>query len=233
MSFSGSVSEPAYFSVRRVQQGTSVRGKKSRAVEIQDSVDFGAGVGRISWAQPFLRPAADARQAAAFSRLLNQSGCVPSNGSPTASQPGTSSPADSRPTSSTSDSTKAPAHMGSSHSDSERNSGVCGDLRGSAGEALQGASVRAVGVDEAAAAVPGLPEEALRAAVGQDRASTAALWIEGSHVVHPERYLRWIAPSDGLVMAAALNSDKFIGFQGYLSLHWRPMDPSIVLRVRF
>lgn len=50
--------------------------------------------------------------------------------------------------------------------------------------------MRAVGVDDAVAAVPGLPEQALRSAVGGDLAGSAALWIEGSHVVHPSRYLR-------------------------------------------
>lgn len=56
--------------------------------------------------------------------------------------------------------------------------------------ASEGASVRTVGVDAALAAVPGLPEQALRSAVGPDLAGSAALLIQGSHVVHPERYLR-------------------------------------------
>jgi hypothetical protein len=53
-------------------------------------------------------------------------------------------------------------------------------------------SVRALGVEAAAAAVPGLPEQALRAAAEPDYAQSAALLIEGAHVVHPVRYLRWV-----------------------------------------
>lgn len=51
-------------------------------------------------------------------------------------------------------------------------------------------AIRAIGVEEAVAAVPGLPEEAVAAAAGPDHADSAALLIEGAHVIHPERYLR-------------------------------------------
>ncbi len=136
----------------------------------ETGVDYGAGKGRISWAQPFLRPAADARQAAAFSRLPAQIRGIPSS-----SFKCTNTPEDDNSSSGRGDDSSAQIDVG---------------LRGAEGELAQGASVRAIGVDDAAAALPGLPEEALRAAVGRDLESSAALWIEGSHVVHPERYLR-------------------------------------------
>ncbi|EIE18262.1 FAD dependent oxidoreductase [Coccomyxa subellipsoidea C-169] len=134
----------------------------------ETGVDCGAGKGQISWAQPFLRPAADARQAAAFLRLPAQIRGIPSS-----SFERTNTPEDDNSSSGRGDDAQIDVGM-----------------RGAESEVAQGASVRAVGVDAAAAALPGLPEEALRAAVGRDLESSAALWIEGSHVVHPERYLR-------------------------------------------
>lgn len=52
-------------------------------------------------------------------------------------------------------------------------------------------SVRALTLDEAGQQVPRLPREQLSAAVGPEHATSAALLVDGAHVIHPTRYLAY------------------------------------------
>ena len=117
----------------------------------------------ISWAQPFMRPAKKQKEAHDFGRLAQHSGpCPPDMTDAEAS--------------SSQDADRVQSHLGSSSS---------------AGQpGLHNTTIRPVSADEAAAAVPGLRRDALAQAAGPSSRGSAALWIEGSHVVHPRRYLR-------------------------------------------
>ena len=117
----------------------------------------------ISWAQSFLRPAAKAKQAQDFSRVH----CLTE----------TSQQADMQQAGFADVSTLSKGRSGSSPDNCDS----------SAHEAL---SVRAISLKEAAQRVPGLPSEQLQAALGPELAASAALLIEGAHVIHPTRYLR-------------------------------------------
>lgn len=117
----------------------------------------------ISWAQSFLRPAANAKQAQDFSR--------------TQSMIETSQQAHRQLAGSTDGARMC--------EDSSSNSN--GSAESSSREAV---SVRALSLEEAAQRVPGLPSEQLNAALGPELAASAALLIEGAHVIHPTRYLR-------------------------------------------
>ena len=117
----------------------------------------------ISWAQALLRPAANAKQAQDFSRVqrLAEAAQGESLQQASSSQGAGSSGAES----------------GSSYDSVDRNT-------------VEAVSVRALSLDEAAQRVPGLPSGQLRAALGPQLAASAALLIEGAHVLHPTRYLR-------------------------------------------
>ena len=51
-------------------------------------------------------------------------------------------------------------------------------------------SIRVLSLEEAAQRVPGLPAGQLSATVGPNRQLSAALLVDGAHVIHPTRYLR-------------------------------------------
>ena len=57
-------------------------------------------------------------------------------------------------------------------------------------ERYRGCSIRVLSLEEAAQRVPGLPAGELSATVGPNRQSSAALLVDGAHVIHPTRYLR-------------------------------------------
>ena len=57
-------------------------------------------------------------------------------------------------------------------------------------ERSRGCSIRVLSLKEAAQRVPGLPAEQLSATVGPNRQLSAALLVDGAHVIHPTRYLR-------------------------------------------
>ena len=116
----------------------------------------------ISWAQPFMRPAKTPKEARGFGRLAQQAGSDPSD---TAGAGASSQEAD-----------RVQSHREASSSAAQRE--------------FHRTTIRPVSVGEAAAAVPGLHRGALTQAAGPGGQRSAALWIEGSHVVHPRRYLR-------------------------------------------
>ena len=123
----------------------------------------------ISWAQSFLRPAANAKQAQDFSKVQGL--------------------------------TETPQKEHLQHAGSANSARRCADRssnsNGSAESSSQEAdvSVRALSLEEAARRVPGLPSEQLQAALGPELIDTAALLIEGAHVIHPTRYLRCLSIS--------------------------------------
>ena len=124
------------------------------------------GAEPLSWPQPFLRPAANAKQARDFSKLHPVS-------------------------------TEAAKATQEPHAESERRSEAgeassaqarsAGDEREETGCRC---SVSVLSLQEAAQRVPGLPRGRLSELLGPELASSAALLVEGAHVLHPSRYLR-------------------------------------------
>ena len=122
----------------------------------------------LSWPQPFLRPAANAKQARDFSKLHSAM-------------------------------LEAAKATQKPQAESGRRSGIieapsaqarsAGEERGERG-APSGCSVSVLSLQEAAQKVPGLPRERLSGLLGPDLSSSAALLVEGAHVLHPSRYLR-------------------------------------------
>ena len=126
------------------------------------------GAEPLSWAQPFLRPAANAKQARDFSKLRSAA--------PEAAMATQELQAESG----------RRAEAGEAWSAQARSAGDAREERG----APLGCSVSVLSLQEAAERVPGLPRERLSGLLGPDLASSAALLVEGAHVVHPSRYLR-------------------------------------------
>lgn len=136
------------------------------------------GAERISWAQPLLRPAADAKQARAFAKLLQPQ---QPPGSIAAGRDDAAAPLRSE--------AQLLVDRVASHGMASA-SGQAAAPHQAVSDPCSGrdsVSVRAVSEGEAAAAVPGLREAP---DLGADGERSAALWITGAHVVHPERYLR-------------------------------------------
>ena len=126
------------------------------------------GAEPLSWAQPFIRPAANAKQAQDFSKLQLA-------------------------TSEAKKATQEPqAESGQLSEAGEARAAQAGSAGGGAGErgALHECSVTVLSLQEAAQRVPGLPTERLAVLLGPELASSAALLVEGAHVLHPSRYLR-------------------------------------------
>ncbi len=118
---------------------------------------------RISWAQPFMRPATKPKEAEDFGKLKRPSAVAPV--CPDVS----------------------PEHdRARSHGQASTSSGQS-EARHSSCTPAQQTSIRAVSWEEAAAAVPGLISRV--PAWSAEGSGSAALWIEGSHVIHPTRYL--------------------------------------------
>ena len=118
----------------------------------------------ISWAQPLLRPAANAKQARDFSKIQTRGG------------------------------SSLAAQSDSPDVDREKRRKVDTASSGAARAEscmLEAVSVRALGLEEAARMVPGLPEQQLSAELGHQLTSSAALLVEGAYVLHPTRYLRY------------------------------------------
>ena len=122
----------------------------------------------LSWAQPLIRPAANAKQARDFAKLRSA-------------------------TLEAAKATQEPqaelgrrAEAGEALWAQARSAGDARDERGS----LHGCSVSVLSLQAAAQRVPGLPREQLSGLLGPDLASSAALLVEGAHVLHPSRYLR-------------------------------------------
>ena len=120
----------------------------------------------LSWAQSFLRPAANAKQAQDFSRVQRLAEAAQGESLQHAS--------------SSQGAGSSVAVSGSSYDSADRNT-------------IEAVSVRALSLDEAAQRVPGLPSGQLRAALGPQLAASAALLIDGAHVLHPTRYIRCTA----------------------------------------
>ena len=119
----------------------------------------------ISWAQSFLRPAANTKQAQDFSSIESVTD--------------TSQQADMQ-------------QVGSVNGIARCEGSASSSLDNGDSSAQEAVSVRAISLEEAAQRVPGLPSEQLRAALGPELAASAALLIEGAHVIHPTRYLRYL-----------------------------------------
>ena len=132
----------------------------------------------LSWAQPFLRPAANAKQARDFAKLRPAM--------PEAAKATHEPQAESGRRSEAGEASLAQATS-------------AGEEREEGG-APHGCSVSVLSLQEAAQRVPGLPRERLSELLGPDLASSAALLVEGACILHPGRYLRfasfafWRAP---------------------------------------
>ena len=126
------------------------------------------GAEPLSWAQPLIRPAANAKQARDFSKLQSAS---------TEAAKATQEP--QAESGQCSEAGEAPSAQARS----------AGEERGERG-APSGCSVSVLSLQEAAQKVPGLPGERLAGLLGPDLSSSAALLVEGGHVLHPSRYLR-------------------------------------------
>ena len=119
--------------------------------------------GTISWAQPLLRPAANAKQAQDFSKVQSLAGI----------------------------SQQACLHQAGSEETGKRDGDEGSSSSGGAEARAHGVvSVRALSLEEAAQRVPGLPSEQLGAALGPELAASAALLVDGAHVLQPTLYLR-------------------------------------------
>lgn len=117
----------------------------------------------ISWAQPLLRPAANAKQARDFSKIQTTGGLS------RAAQPDLADI----------DREKS-RRLDTASSGGARAEGCM----------LEAVSIRALGLGKAAQMVPGLPEQRLSAELGSQLTPSAALLVEGAYVLHPTRYLR-------------------------------------------
>lgn len=122
----------------------------------------------LSWAQPLIRPAANAKQARDFAKLQS------------------AAPEAAKATQEPQAESGRRLRAGEALSAQARSAGEEREKRG----APHGCSVSVLSIQEAAQRVPGLPRERLSELLGPDLASSAALLVEGAHVLHPSRYLR-------------------------------------------
>ena len=158
------------------------RGEEAMAAALQllqAAQQHAAGAERISWAQPLLRPAADAKQARAFAQLLPPNGSSAATGDDRAATGG--------------EEAQSLSDRAASHGMASASGRPHAPLpEGAAWSGQGGTAIRAVSKQEAAEAVPGLWDGApSAAALGPDGERSAALRVEGAHVVHSERYLRY------------------------------------------
>ena len=127
------------------------------------------GAEPLSWAQALIRPAANAKQAQDNAKLHSAStGAAQAAQEPQAESEWRSGAGEARAAQPGS-AGKETGERGAPH--------VC--------------SVRVLSLQEAAQRVPGLPRKRLSERLGSELVSSAALLVEGAHVLHPSRYLRF------------------------------------------
>lgn len=123
-------------------------------------------LGTISWAQSLLRPAANAKQAQDFSRVQSLTGAAQ----------------------------QACLHQAGSEKTAREDGDNCSSSSDCAeSRTHEAVSVRALSLEEAARRVPGLPSEQLWTTLGPELAASAALLVDGAHVLQPTLYLRCAA----------------------------------------
>lgn len=130
------------------------------------------GAEPLSWAQALIRPAANAKQARDYAKLRSASA--------EAAQAAREMQAEAGRCSEAGEARLTQARPASKEA-GER-------------DVPHGCSISVLSLQEAAQRVPGLPRKQFSGLLGPEIASSAALLVEGAHVLHPTRYLRSAFP---------------------------------------